>query len=308
MMIYFKQIDRFIEQALLEDMPNGDVTSEAVIPDGHTTTAQLIAKADGVLCGLDLFSRVFEHLGLVQIRKFKRDGMQIQRGDVLAELEGDTKTILAGERTALNILQRMSGIATRTRMAVDQVAHTQCKIVDTRKTTPGFRMFEKMAVRCGGGSNHRFNLSDGILIKDNHIAAAGSLTEAVLRAKRNAPFVYKVEVEVESLEMVEEALEAEADVILLDNMSLDNMRAAVQRIGNRALVEASGNMTLDHIVRVAETGVDRISMGSIIYDGGVLDVSLRFKKFRGDASEQQEAIQESREYGFFTSQEKRSGL
>lgn len=284
MMIYFKQIDRFIEQALLEDMPSGDVTSEAVIPDGHTTIAQLIAKEDGVLCGLDLFSRVFEHLGQVQIRKFRSDGMGIQRGDLLAELEGDTKTILSGERTALNILQRMSGIATRTRLAVDQVAHTQCKIVDTRKTTPGFRIFEKMAVRCGGGNNHRFSLSDGILIKDNHIAAAGSLTEAVLRAKKYAPFVHKVEVEAESLEMVEEALEAGADVILLDNMSLENMRAAVQRIGNQVLIEASGNMTLDYIVQVAETGVDMISMGSIIYDGGVLDVSLRFQQFREDTS------------------------
>lgn len=275
-MNYSKEIDRLIERALQEDMPYGDATAEAVIPKDHISKAQLIAKSDGTLCGLEIFARVFEHLGNVRIRCLKEDGMKMKKGELVAELEGNTQSLLAGERTALNILQRMSGIATRTRLAVEKVAHTPCTIVDTRKTTPGFRLFEKLAVRCGGGSNHRFSLSDGILIKDNHIAAAGSVTEAVQKAKMHASFVHKIEVEVESLQMVEEALSAGADVILLDNMPLEKMEEAVNKIGKQALVEASGNMHMDQIAKVAETGVDFISMGSITYDAGVLDLSLRF--------------------------------
>lgn len=275
-MTNFNKIDGIIQNAFMEDMPYGDITAEAIIDTKHTSKAQLLAKSEGVLCGMEVFARVFALLGGVEVKILKKDGEWIKSGDKVARLEGNTRNLLAGERTALNILQRMSGIATHTRMAVEKVKDTHCTIVDTRKTTPGFRVLEKAAVRCGGGANHRNGLSDGILIKDNHIQAAGGVAKAIQQVRKNASHVHRIEIEVETIPMVKEAMGADADILLLDNMSLEEMREAVEIIQGRALTEASGNMDLDRIEDVARTGVDFISMGSIIYNSNVVDLSLKF--------------------------------
>lgn len=275
-MINSNNIDAIILNAFQEDMPYGDITAEAIIDSKHVSKAELIAKSEGVLCGMDVFVRVFSLLGDVEVKVIKKDGELIQNQDRVALIEGNTRNILAGERTALNIIQRMSGIATHTRKAVEKVQHTECTVVDTRKTTPGFRVLEKAAVLCGGGSNHRNGLSDGILIKDNHITAAGGVAEAIAQVRKNASHVHRIEIEVESIQMVNEAMDAGADILLLDNMTLEQMKESVEIVNSRALTEASGNMTLERIAAVAETGVDLISMGSIIYNSDVVDLSLKF--------------------------------
>ncbi len=270
-------LDEFIEKALMEDLGSGDVTTQAVVPKGNSSSARLIAKEDGVICGLPVFIRVFAILDeRVKVIPLVKDGSYVCKGSVIATVEGPSQSILTGERTAINLLQHMSGIATRTRQAVKAVEGTSARITDTRKTTPLMREFEKYAVRVGGGVNHRFNLSDGVLIKDNHIKAAGSIAAAVEAARSYAPHMLKIEVEVESFEQVEEALGAQADVIMLDNMSIPDMAKAVEMIGGRAMVEASGNMGEKDLKEVADTGVDLISIGALTHTVRAMDISLRF--------------------------------
>ncbi|MBF7097484.1 carboxylating nicotinate-nucleotide diphosphorylase [Alkalibacter mobilis] len=270
------EIDDLLRSAIKEDMPYGDITTESIIGENHASSAKLISKSAGILSGTMPFERVFKILGDVEIEFFKKDGDELKPGELTGILKGNTRNILSGERIALNILQRMSGIATETNKVVRMVSHTKCKILDTRKTTPNFRIFEKAAVLSGGGTNHRHCLSDGILIKDNHILAAGGISKAVEMARKNASFVHKIEVETENIQMVEEALSVKADIIMLDNMSIEIMKEAVRIIDGKALVEASGNITTENVVQIAETGVDYVSMGSIIYNSDVLDVSLKF--------------------------------
>ncbi|NTW71595.1 MAG: carboxylating nicotinate-nucleotide diphosphorylase [Eubacteriaceae bacterium] len=274
-MMSFYETDNLIITALKEDMPNNDITTDSVVSEHSTCTVEVISKGSGILSGIGYFERVFSILGGVTVETLSKDGDAVSEKEILAILHGSTRSVLSGERTALNILQRMSGIATNTRKSVNLIYHTGCKILDTRKTTPNFRVFEKTAVLHGGGHNHRHNLSDGILIKDNHIMAAGSITKAVSMARENSSFVRRIEVETENLDMVREALEAEADIIMLDNMDLETMKKAVKMIGKKAITEASGNMTFNNILSVAETGVNYISMGSIIYSSGVLDISMK---------------------------------
>ncbi|SHE45737.1 nicotinate-nucleotide pyrophosphorylase [carboxylating] [Alkalibacter saccharofermentans DSM 14828] len=278
-MMNLNEMDRLILDALREDMPFGDATTDAIIYKESRCSAELTAKSDGIICGLEAFKRTFELLGEVKIDFYKSDGDSVSPGDLIAKLSGSTRNILSGERTALNLLQRMSGIATETKKAAELVAHTKCRILDTRKTTPNFRLFEKSAVICGGGFNHRHCLSDGILIKDNHIMAAGGITNAVTLAKDSASFVRKIEVETETLEMVEEALSVKADIIMLDNMDIDTIKKAVSVINGKAITEASGNITLENLADVANTGVDFVSMGSIIYNAKVMDISLKNLKY-----------------------------
>ena len=269
------ETDNLIRNALKEDMPFGDVTTEAIVPADSLCSVEVISKDTGILAGIDLFERVFILLGNVKGEFYQKNGAMVGKKELIGKLYGSTRSILSGERTALNILQRMSGIATHTKQVVDAIAHTHCELLDTRKTTPNFRLCEKAAVLLGGGHNHRQGLSDGVLIKDNHIMAAGGIENAVRLARSNCSFVRKIEVETENLAMVKEALAAKADIIMLDNMSVDLMREAVALIDQRALVEASGNITLENARQVAETGVDFISMGSIIYHSKVLDISMK---------------------------------
>jgi nicotinate-nucleotide pyrophosphorylase len=271
-------IDNIITAALKEDMPMGDITTDSTIPEDVTTKAYLVAKEEGVLAGLDVAERVFQILGTSTVfNRKKEDGDDLKKGDIIAEIDGNARELLKGERTALNILQRMSGIATAAKAFSDKIKDLPASVVDTRKTTPGLRYLEKYAVRVGGGSNHRFCLSDGVLIKDNHIAACGGIKSAVERAKRSVPHTVKIEVETESLEQVKEALESGADIIMLDNMSLELMSEAVKLINKRALVEASGNVNLERVRDIALTGVDIISVGSITHSVNALDISLRIK-------------------------------
>ena len=268
-------IDKLIIDAIKEDVPQTDITTEFIIEDNCSCSLDLIAKEDGVMAGLLVFDRVFKILGEVKIELFKHDGDEVIKGECIAKLSGNTKHILTGERTALNYLQRMSGIATLTKTYVDKLAGSGVKILDTRKTTPNMRIFEKYAVRIGGGCNHRYNLSDGVLIKENHISAAGGIKEAVNIIRKNVSFVKKIEVEVESLDQINEALEAGVDIIMLDNMDSKTMIKAVEMINKKALIEASGNITLDNIGEVASCGVDYISVGALTHSFTVLDMSMR---------------------------------
>lgn len=272
------QLDRVLRAALDEDIGTGDITTLTTIGADARAHGRYIAKQSGIVCGIDVVRHTFELLGAdAKLTVYKNDGDSIEVGDVIAEVEGNAIGVLTGERTGLNIMQRLSGIASATHKAVSAVAGTGAKICDTRKTTPGLRVLEKYAVRCGGGTNHRFNLADGILIKDNHIVAAGSITDAVARARANAPHTLKIEVEVESLDELDEALEAGADIVMLDNMSNEMMSRAVEITRGRALLEASGNMGERDLRAVAETGVDLISIGALTHSVKALDISLKFK-------------------------------
>lgn len=278
MRLDFKQIDKVVLNALEEDMPYGDVTTDSLIPDEDTTEAFFIAKADGVIAGIPVAKRVFELIdSRISMEIRKNDGERAAKGDIIAVLNGPTAAILKGERTALNLLQRLSGIATRTNVFTELVKDYNVSVADTRKTTPGLRYLEKYAVRCGGGRNHRFSLSDAVMLKDNHIAAAGGIKAAVSRVRENIPHTVKIEVEVEDMDMVREAVEAKADIIMLDNMTEPAMAEAVSYINGRALVEASGDVTEERIRAIAETGVDIISIGRITHSVKAMDISLRFK-------------------------------
>ena len=269
-------VDDYIVRALKEDITSEDVTTNAVVRMAVQGKAELICKEQGVIAGLDVFARVFEILdAATAFQSFFQDGDRVQKGDLIGILSGDVRTILSGERTALNFLQRMSGIATYTRALADELAGYQTKLLDTRKTTPNMRPFEKYAVRVGGGSNHRYNLSDGVLLKDNHINAAGGVREAIALAKEYVPFVRKIEIEVEDLDMLDQALEAGADIIMLDNMNDEMIEAAVKRVNGRAETEASGNISKDRARKIAEKGVDFISVGALTHSAPILDISLK---------------------------------
>lgn len=268
-------IDKIIIDALKEDIPNEDITTNSVVSEDSKSTVALIGKEKGILAGLKIFERVFALLGDVTVKFFKSDGDKVEANTLIATLTGNTRSLLKGERTALNILQRMCGVATLTNQCVHQLQGTHAKLVDTRKTTPNMRILEKYAVKIGGGMNHRFNLSDGILLKDNHISAAGGILNAVKMAREGSSFVRKVEVEVESLDMVKEALAAKADIIMLDNMNLETMRTAVEIIDKKAEIEASGNVTLDTIRDIGMIGVDYISSGAVTHSYKSLDISMK---------------------------------
>lgn len=268
--------DKYIISALKEDITSEDVTTNAVMREDKLGRADLIAKEDGILCGLEVFRHVFELLDQTSVFETEfKDGDRVKNGDVIGVVKGDIKALLTGERTALNYLQRMSGIATFTNQFVKELEGYQTKLLDTRKTTPNMRIFEKYAVKVGGGCNHRYNLSDGILLKDNHIGAAGSVTKAIEMAKEYAPFVRKIEVEVETLDMVDEAIAAGADIIMLDNMDNETMKEAVRRIGDKAQTECSGNVTKERLKEIAEIGVDFVSAGALTHSAPILDVSLK---------------------------------
>ncbi|MDR2530404.1 MAG: carboxylating nicotinate-nucleotide diphosphorylase [Oscillospiraceae bacterium] len=273
-------LDELILSALAEDIGTGDITTLATVAETSVSEAKLIAKESGVLCGLDVFSRVYRlYDSRVRVESKLRDGDLLSEGAVIAEVAGLSRSLLTAERVALNLLQHLSGVATQTRRFADAVKAYETRIVDTRKTTPGLRVLEKYAVRVGGGSNHRFSLQDGVLIKDNHIRAAGGIAIAVAAARRIAPFTLKVEVECESLEQVREALESGADIIMLDNMSVEEMRSAVELIGGRAITEASGNIgdkRADQLAEIAAAGVDVISVGALTHSVRALDISLKF--------------------------------
>lgn len=269
-------VDNLILMALQEDISSEDVTTNAIMREKRLGMADLICKQDGVIAGLDVFSRVFELLDeKTQVTTYFKDGDEVKKGDLLATVTGDIRVLLSGERTALNYLQRMSGIASYTRTVSKLLEGTKTKLLDTRKTTPNMRIFEKYAVKVGGGYNHRYNLSDGILIKDNHIGAAGSVTNAIKLAKEYAPFVRKIEIEVENLDMLKEALEAGADIIMLDNMSDEDMKEAVKLTAGRAETECSGNITKENIARITNIGVDYVSSGALTHSAPILDVSLK---------------------------------
>lgn len=275
MELYVKKI---IEKALAEDIGPGDVTSEATIPVGSTSTAEILAKQDLVLAGLDVSLEVFHFLdSAIQFTRFAQDGDRIKSGKVIARVSGSTRVLLAGERVALNLLQHISGIATLTSKYVEQLKGLKAQALDTRKTLPGLRQLEKYAVRMGGGTNHRFGLYDGVLIKDNHIKAGGSITKAIESARRNAHHLLKVEVETKTLDEVREALSAKADIIMLDNMPLDMIREAVKLINGQVLIEASGNVTFETIREIGETGVDFISSGSLTHSASAADISMKIK-------------------------------
>ena len=275
-MLNLRSLDPLIELAIAEDIGIGDITTEATVSSSQKGIGTLLAKSEGIIAGLPVAKRVFAKLDeRLTFRPFVNDGDVVTAGMSIAEVQGSAKIILIGERTALNFLQRLSGVATLTSQFVKAVADYDVKIVDTRKTTPGWRALEKDAVRVGGGHNHRFGLYDGVLIKDNHIVAAGGIQNAVQRARLAAPHTAKIEVEVETIEQVNDALNAEADILLLDNMSVDIMQQVVQQIGNRAVTEASGGITLEQVQAVAATGVDLISVGALTHSAMPMDISLR---------------------------------
>ena len=268
-------VDKIIKNALLEDIPDEDISTNCVVDEKSMSTVDLICKEEGIIAGLGVFKRVFEILGDVYVELYKEDGDKVLPKEKIGFLKGNTRKILMGERTALNLLQRMSGIATLTDRFVQEIKHTKAKLMDTRKTTPNLRMLEKYSVRIGGGCNHRFNLSDGIMLKDNHISAAGGVINAVRMAKEQSSFVRKIEVETESIEMVKEALQAGADIIMLDNMDLKIAEEAVILINGQALIEFSGNVDLSNIKKAAETGVDYISVGALTHSSKILDLSMK---------------------------------
>lgn len=268
--------DNLILQALAEDITSEDITTNAVMPDKRQGQVELLCKEDGVVAGLDVFARVFTLLDDSTAFHFDcRDGDEVKNGQRMATVTGDIRVLLSGERTALNYLQRMSGIATYTRAVASMLSGTKTKLLDTRKTTPNMRIFEKYAVKVGGGYNHRYNLSDGILLKDNHISAAGGVAKAVAMAKEYAPFVRKIEVETETLDMVREALDAGADIIMLDNMTPETMKEAVRFIDGRAETECSGNVTKENLSKITDIGVDYISSGALTHSAPILDISLK---------------------------------
>lgn len=270
------QADPILLSALREDISSEDVTTNAVMPIAIPGTVDLLCKEDGVIAGLPIFARVFALLDpAIKVAFFCQEGDAVSKGQRLAVVQGDIRVLLSGERVALNFLQRMSGIATYTRAVADRLKGARTKLLDTRKTTPNLRLLEKYAVRVGGGHNHRFNLSDGVLLKDNHIAAAGGVKEAVAMAKAYAPFVRKIEVEVENLDMVRQAVEAGADIIMLDNMTHEEMKEALSLIQGRAETECSGNVTLDNVAALADLGVDYISCGALTHSAPILDLSLK---------------------------------
>ena len=268
--------DELILNALKEDITSEDISTNSVMRHYQLGEVDLICKENGIIAGLEVFKRVFELLDAdTKVEFFVADGDQVENGQKLGVVRGDIRVLLSGERTALNYLQRMSGIATYTRTVADMLEGTGTKLLDTRKTTPGMRIFEKYAVKVGGGYNHRFNLSDGILLKDNHIGAAGGVKEAVAMAKEYAPFVRKIEIEVESLEMLKEALEAGADIIMLDNMSIEDMKKAVELCDGKAETECSGNVTKENVAKLTRIGVNYISSGALTHSSPILDLSLK---------------------------------
>ena len=270
------QADHLIQEALKEDISSEDVSTNAVMKEAVKGEVDLICKQDGIIAGLDVFCRVFQLLDEnVETELYCRDGDEVKNGQLMGKVIGDIRVLLSGERVALNYLQRMSGIATYTNSVAKLLEGTGTKLLDTRKTTPNMRIFEKYAVRVGGGYNHRYNLSDGVLLKDNHIGAAGGVAQAVKMAKEYAPFVRKIEIEVENLDMVREAGEAGADIIMLDNMSTEEMREAIRMIGGRAETECSGNVTKENIGRLTELGVDYISSGALTHSAPILDISMK---------------------------------
>ena len=270
------QADQLIRMALMEDITSEDVSTNAVMPCETKGTVDLIAKEDGIIAGLDIYARVFHILDeKTEVDLKCKDGDRVQNGQLLAVVTGDIRVLLSGERVALNYLQRMSGIATYTRQVADLLKGSHVTLLDTRKTTPNCRVFEKYAVRIGGGCNHRYNLSDGVLLKDNHIGAAGSVAKAVEMAKAYAPFVRKIEIEVETLEQVKEAVEAGADIIMLDNMTPEVMKQAVEIIAGRARTECSGNIKKENISKILETGVDYVSSGALTHSAPILDISMK---------------------------------
>lgn len=269
-------VDDYIINTLKEDITSEDVSTNAVMPEDKQGKADLICKQDGIVCGIDVFERTFKILD--DTSRFEanfKDGDFVKKGDLIGVIYGDVKAILSGERTALNYLQRMSGIATMTRDYVNELKGYKTVLLDTRKTTPNMRPFEKHAVKVGGATNHRYNLSDGVLLKDNHIGAAGSVTKAIEMARAYAPFVRKIEIETETLDQVKEALDAGADIIMLDNMDNGTMRKAVEMIGDKAQTECSGNVTKERLKEIAEIGVDFVSCGALTHSAMIMDVSLK---------------------------------
>lgn len=268
--------DELILSALREDITSEDITTNSVMREYQLGEVELICKHDGVIAGLDVFKRTFELLdSKTEVTFTKKDGDTVKNGDKIGVVRGDIRVLLSGERTALNYLQRMSGIATYTRSIADLLKGSKTKLLDTRKTTPNMRVFEKYAVKVGGGYNHRYNLSDGILLKDNHIGAAGGVKEAVQMAKEYAPFVRKIEIEVENIDMLKEALDAGADIIMLDNMSVEDMKEAVKLVSGKAETECSGNVTKENVERLVDIGVDYISSGALTHSSPILDLSLK---------------------------------
>ena len=268
--------DELIKMALREDISSEDVSTNAVMPEAQEGEVELLSKQDGIICGMDVYERVFKILDdSVVVEKYVKDGDEVKKGQLMAKVRGDVRVLLSGERVALNYLQRMSGIATYTHEVAALLEGSKTVLLDTRKTTPNMRIFEKYAVRCGGGQNHRYNLSDGILLKDNHIGAAGSVTKAIQMAKEYAPFVRKIEIETETLDQVKEAVEAGADIIMLDNMDPATMKEAVKIIDGRAKTECSGNVTRENIVNIIDSGVDYVSSGAITYSAPILDISMK---------------------------------
>ena len=274
-MLNYLIVDKIIKNALEEDIPYGDITASSIVTKGSKAKASLIAKEDGIICGLPIFERVFAILGEVTFTSSVSEGSKVTNGDIIGEVEGNALNILMGERVALNLLQKMSGIATLTNKYVNELKGLNTKILDTRKTTANLRVLEKYSVKIGGGNNHRFSLSDGILIKDNHIGYAGSIKEAISLTKENSSFVRKIEVETESKEDVIEALEAGADIIMLDNMSPSQVAEMVKLINGHALTECSGNITLDTVRNYALSGVDFISSGELTHSVKAFDISLK---------------------------------
>ena len=268
--------DELILSALREDITSEDITTNSVMREYQLGEVELICKQDGVIAGLDVFKRTFELLdSKTKVTFTKKDGDTVKNGDKIGVVRGDIRVLLSGERTALNYLQRMSGIATYTRSIADLLKGSKTKLLDTRKNTPNMRVFEKYAVKVGGGYNHRYNLSDGILLKDNHIGAAGGVKEAVQMAKEYAPFVRKIEIEVENIDMLKEALDAGADIIMLDNMSVEDMKEAVKLVSGKAETECSGNVTKENVERLVDIGVDYISSGALTHSSPILDLSLK---------------------------------
>ena len=269
-------VDPLILGALKEDITSEDVSTNSVMPHPQAGEVDLICKQDGIICGMQVFERVFTLLDEdTKVEFFVQDGEAVKAGQLMAKVHGDIRTLLCGERTALNYLQRMSGIATYTHEVASLLAGSKTKLLDTRKTTPNNRIFEKYAVRTGGGNNHRYNLSDGVLLKDNHIGAAGGVKQAIAAAKEYAPFVRKIEVEVENQQMVEEAVEAGTDIIMLDNMDTDALKKAIAFINGRAEIEVSGNVTKENIARLVDLGVDFISSGALTHSAPIMDISLK---------------------------------
>ena len=269
-------IDEYLLNALKEDITSEDVTTNAVMPEAKQGKVDLICKEDGIICGLEVFERVFKLLDENTVFETElQDGDEVKNGDLMGVVKGDIRVLLSGERVALNYLQRMSGIATFTRSLAKELEGSRTKLLDTRKTTPNMRPFEKYEVTVGGGYNHRYNLSDGVLLKDNHIGAAGGIRQAVYMAREYAPFVRKIEIETENLEMVSEALEAGADIIMLDNMDDETMKEAVKMIDGRAETECSGNVTKERLAAIREIGVDYVSSGALTHSAPIMDISLK---------------------------------